>query len=189
MKIRCSLQNWMLFCFCSIYSNSGCKIRQISNKYTAKTNRSNGQIAIFVNVHRIPFANFPVVRGEPIVCLVILRATRRNNGYLDNGDRGSFDSRGQNAPWPGAGWKRNSIPRYLNTSQLRVMYEGCVSYVYFCHFLSAPRIWMSSPSPAHSSQFIPARHRESPESRDDLHFRKIRTARVRFCKSDKRYHT
>lgn len=67
-----------------------------------------------------------------------------------------------NAPWPGAGWRRNSIPRYLNTSQLRVMYEGCVSYVYFCHFLGA-RIWMSSPSPVHSSQFIPARHRERPE--------------------------
>lgn len=111
----------------------------------------------------------------------------RNNGYLDNRDRGSFDSRGQNAPWPGARWKRNSIPRYLNTSQLRMIYEGCVSYVYFCHFprlefechLRLPLILLN----------LFRRHRESPESRDDLHFRKRRTARVCFCKSDNRYHT
>jgi hypothetical protein len=101
-----------------------------------------------------------------------------------------------NAPWPGAGWRRNSIPRYLNTSQLRVMYEGCVSYVYFCHFLGT-RIWMSSPSPVHSSQFIPARHRERPECRgmicifgkkEPCTLRSV-SGRARFCKSDGRYHT
>lgn len=86
-----------------------------------------------------------------------------------------------------AGWRRNSIPRYLNTSQLRVMYEGCVSHVYFRHFLRA-RIWMSSPSPAHSSQFIPARHREHRTSRGMICIFGKKN-RARFCKSDGRYHT
>lgn len=64
--------------------------------------------------------------------------------------------------------RRNSILRYLNTSQLRVMYERGGSadvrplYVYFCHLLSSARLLQkfechlpAASRNAHTSQFIP----------------------------------
>lgn len=139
--------------------------------------KGDSPAAIFINVY---FGGFYLQNprseavGQPIVCqtsrLVIPRLCDiiTNIWIMETRVFWLTQANARRA----TGWRRNSIPRYLNTSQLRVMYEGCVSYVYFRHFLRA-RIWMSSPvSRSFFSIYSGATPRASCESRDDLHFRK-----------------
>lgn len=155
------LHDWTQFQSGSIYS---------SLEHTRQTNAnihdsSNGQI--FVSVHISPGFYLQNPRSEaasqPIVCQTSRPVIPGLCDIITNiwiMETGVFWLTQANARRP-AGWRRNSIPRYLNTSQLRVMYEGCVSYVYFRHFLHAHEFECHLPSPVHSSQFIPARHTAS----------------------------
>lgn len=186
------LHDWTQFQSGSIYNTSGyCSANRDEYLWTTTVQLAECDFyqrllcgGFYLQNPRLEAVGQPIVRQTSRLVIPRLCDIITNIWIMETG---VFWLTQANARRP-TGWRRNSIPRYLNTSQLRMMYEGCVSYVYFRHFLRA-RIWMSSPvSRSFFSIYSGATPRASCEIAGMICIFGKKN-RARFCKSDGRYHT